>query len=246
MHVPVHAQICMQLCVSPRGESNFRVKGILVRQWVMSVMSHFSLSSWVWSISLRAWPLFAWSATPPRCVCCHSAWSQQIDDFSVSSLHLVQRAVLSLWFCYVRHAMMFRSMSILCIHLYHCYQWLWRIKKIQNKKIFRPTESSFRGLRDRKQGLFCIGLSEVLQHVILAKKPYDRRLRGAAPVLYFILVRKPHKYTRYSCSETSFLCASYFLNFFISSGLHKVAFDPHPSLPRDHDRFVWVPALRLC
>ena len=38
-------------------------------------------------------------------------------------------------------------------------------------------------------------ISEVLQHVILAKKPYDRerRLRGAAPVLYVILVRKPRK-----------------------------------------------------
>ena len=35
--------------------------------------------------------------------------------------------------------------------------------------------------------------SGVLQHVILAKKPYERRLRGAAPVLYVILVRKPHK-----------------------------------------------------
>ena len=153
MHVPVHAQICMQLCVSPRGESNFKMKGILGRQWVMSVMSRFSLSSWVWSISLRAWPLFAWSATPPRSVCCHSAWSQHIDNFSVSSLHLVQCAVLSLWFCYVWHAMMFRSMSILCIHL---YQWLWRIKKIQNKKIIRPTESSFRGLHVRKQGLFFV------------------------------------------------------------------------------------------
>ena len=34
---------------------------------------------------------------------------------------------------------------------------------------------------------------EVLQHVILAKKPYERRLRGAATVLYVILVRKPRK-----------------------------------------------------
>ena len=32
---------------------------------------------------------------------------------------------------------------------------------------------------------------EVLQHVILAKKPYERRLRGATPILYVILVRKP-------------------------------------------------------
>ena len=32
---------------------------------------------------------------------------------------------------------------------------------------------------------------EVLQHVILAKKPYERRLQGAAPILYVILVRKP-------------------------------------------------------
>ena len=36
-------------------------------------------------------------------------------------------------------------------------------------------------------------ISEVLQHVILAKKPYERRLRGAVPVLYVILVRKPRK-----------------------------------------------------
>ena len=34
-------------------------------------------------------------------------------------------------------------------------------------------------------------IREVLQHVILAKKPYERRLRGAAPILYVILVRKP-------------------------------------------------------
>ena len=32
---------------------------------------------------------------------------------------------------------------------------------------------------------------EVLQYVILAKKPYERRLRGATPILYVILVRKP-------------------------------------------------------
>ena len=32
--------------------------------------------------------------------------------------------------------------------------------------------------------------SEVLQHVILAKKRYKRRLRGAAPILYIIRVRK--------------------------------------------------------
>ena len=32
---------------------------------------------------------------------------------------------------------------------------------------------------------------EVLQHVILAKKPYERRLRGATPILYVILLRKP-------------------------------------------------------
>ena len=31
--------------------------------------------------------------------------------------------------------------------------------------------------------------SEVLQHVILAKKPYGRRLQDAAPFLYAILVR---------------------------------------------------------
>ena len=35
--------------------------------------------------------------------------------------------------------------------------------------------------------------SEVLQHFIVAKKPYELRLRGAAPALYIILVRKPHK-----------------------------------------------------
>ena len=61
-------------------------------------------------------------------------------------------AVSSLWFCYVLHAMMFRSMHILCIHL---YQWTAKKKNIiQNKKIIRPTESSFQGLRDRKQGVF--------------------------------------------------------------------------------------------
>ena len=65
-------------------------------------------------------------------------------------------AVPSLWFCYVLHAMMFRSTHILCIHL---YQWTAKNKKIiQNKKIIRPTESSFQGLRDRKQGIFFIGL----------------------------------------------------------------------------------------
>ena len=36
-------------------------------------------------------------------------------------------------------------------------------------------------------------IREVLQHVILAKKPYGRRLRGAAPFHYVILVRKPRK-----------------------------------------------------
>ena len=34
-------------------------------------------------------------------------------------------------------------------------------KKIQIKKTIRPTESSFQGLRDRKQGLFCIGLMKI-------------------------------------------------------------------------------------
>ena len=33
--------------------------------------------------------------------------------------------------------------------------------------------------------------NEVLQHVILAKKPYERRLPDAVLVLYVILVRKP-------------------------------------------------------
>ena len=36
-----------------------------------------------------------------------------------------------------------------------------------------------------------LDIREVLQHVILAKKPYKRRLQGAAPILYVILVRKP-------------------------------------------------------
>ena len=36
-------------------------------------------------------------------------------------------------------------------------------------------------------------ISEVLQHVILAKKSYKRCLRDMAPVLYVNLVRKPRK-----------------------------------------------------
>ena len=36
-------------------------------------------------------------------------------------------------------------------------------------------------------------ISEALQHVISVKKLYEHRLRGAAPVLYVILVRKPRK-----------------------------------------------------
>ena len=79
---------------------------------------------------------------------------RNISFFSVKlGLHAAcYIAVPSLWFCYVMHAMMFRSMHILCIHL---YQWTAKNKKIiQNKKIIRPTESSFQGLHDRKQGLF--------------------------------------------------------------------------------------------
>ena len=42
---------------------------------------------------------------------------------------------------------------ISCVFI--CFSGRQRIKKImQNKKIIRPTESSFQGLRDRKQGLF--------------------------------------------------------------------------------------------
>ena len=36
----------------------------------------------------------------------------------------------------------------------------------------------------------CIFNSEVSQHINLAKKPYEYRPRGAAPVLYVILLRK--------------------------------------------------------
>ena len=44
-------------------------------------------------------------------------------------------------------------------------------------------------------------ISEILHHVILTKKPYGRRLRGAALVLYVILVCKPRKLSpRYSLS----------------------------------------------
>ena len=51
----------------------------------------------------------------------------------------------------------------------------------QTKTFWQNTENCH-GKRDNR---------EVLQHVILAKKPYERRLRGAAPILYVILVRKP-------------------------------------------------------
>ena len=45
---------------------------------------------------------------------------------------------------------------------------------------------------------------EVLQHVILAKKPYERRLRGEAPILYVILVRKPrNERPRYGLSTST-------------------------------------------
>ena len=46
----------------------------------------------------------------------------------------------------------------------------------------------------RRVGLPAVEVvARFLQHVILAKKPYERCLRGAVPVLFVILVRKPRK-----------------------------------------------------
>ena len=52
----------------------------------------------------------------------------------------------------------------------------WLVAYSDREKIAQVTQSNIR---------------EVLQHVILAKKPYERRLRGATPILYVILERKP-------------------------------------------------------
>ena len=41
--------------------------------------------------------------------------------------------------------------------------------------------------------MLSVAIGEALQQVILAKKPYERRLWGATPVLYVILVCKPRK-----------------------------------------------------
>ena len=49
------------------------------------------------------------------------------------------------------------------------------------------TEDVHRGKFQTTKQKEC-AIREVLQHVILAKKAYERRLRGAAPVLYVILV----------------------------------------------------------
>ena len=122
----VHAHVCMKLCSPAHGESNFKVKGILVQQ-ELSDISRFSLSTWVWSIWVQ-------ETIAPLCrECYHSSKLTVVRNikFSVSRLlHLVQRAIIavpSLWFCYVWHATMFWSMHILCIYLYQS-------SSVKNKK----------------------------------------------------------------------------------------------------------------
>ena len=72
---------------------------------------------------------------------------------------------------------------------WECFSDKWTIKPPEYVILSVFTEIMFWRII-RNLSIFA-SISEVLQHVILAKKPYERRLRGAALILYVILVRKP-------------------------------------------------------
>ena len=81
--------------------------------------------------------------------------SETLVFFSVRSLDHMQRAIQQCRVCDFAMCCMQWCFGACISCVFICISGRQRIKKIiQNKKTIRPTESSFQGLRDRKQGLF--------------------------------------------------------------------------------------------